>query len=58
MIEELREFALKHPKALTCITGLLVAFNAWSLYRSVKLHLMAQGVVGEIQRAASEALGG
>ena len=58
MIESMREFTLKHPKALTCMTGALIAFNAWNLYKSVKLHVMAQGVVGEIQRAASEALGG
>lgn len=58
MVESLREFALKHPKALVCMTGALVAFNAWSLYDSVKLHLVAQGIVGDMQRAASEALGG
>lgn len=58
MVESLREFALKHPKALMCMTGALVAFSSWNLYRSVKLHVCAQGLVGDIQRAASEALGG
>lgn len=57
-MDALEIYARRNPKLVRFITGALVAWAAADLLAAVRLHVEARRVVGELQRAASESLGG
>lgn len=56
--ESLGKWFTEHPGMLRACTISLIIFSGWQFYRAVKLDRMAVSLIGEIQKAASEALGG
>lgn len=48
----------EHPKTMYVLTVPLVVFCTYNLLRAVRLHAQVERYVAELQRAASEALGG
>lgn len=51
-------FALRHPRLIRYVTGALVVWSAAELGAAIRLHVQARDLVGELQRQASESLGG
>lgn len=56
--ETLGEWFVSHPRALRGCTIGLIVISGWQFYRSVKLDRLAVELIGNIQKARSEALGG
>lgn len=52
------EYVQRHPRVLTYITGTLVVVASVQLYKTARLHVQAKAFVVQMQKAASEALGG
>lgn len=60
--ESLVDYINGHPRVVYAVTVPLVAWCGYTLVRAVRLHAFAEQFVaerlGDVQRAASEALGG
>jgi hypothetical protein len=54
----LEDFARRHPRLVRFLTGALVTWAAADLLAAVRLHVQAARLVGDLQREASESLGG
>jgi hypothetical protein len=57
-MQGLDEFARRHPKLVRFLTGALVTWAAVDLGAAVRVHLQAARIVADLQREASESLGG
>ena len=57
-MEGLDEFARRHPKLIRFLTGALVTWAAVDLGAAIRLHVQAARLVADLQREASESLGG
>ena len=58
MIGGLEDTARRHPKLVRFLTGALVTWAAADLLAAVRLHVQAARLVADLQREASESLGG
>jgi hypothetical protein len=58
VIPGLEDYARRHPKLVRFLTGALVTWAAVDLGAAIRLHIEASRLVGELQREASESLGG
>lgn len=58
MIEGLEDYARRHPRLVRYATGALVTWAAADLLAAIRLHVQAARLVADLQRAASESLGG
>lgn len=56
--ETMGEWFVNHPRVLRGCTVGLIVLSAWQFYRAVKLDRLAVELIGNIQKARSEALGG
>jgi len=56
--ESVHGYVHEHPKVLVWGSAALVAFSLYNLVDSIGLYHKAKMIVGELQREASEALGG
>lgn len=54
----LEQYARRHPRIVRWVTGALVVWAAADLGAAIRLHVAARRLVGELQREASESLGG
>lgn len=54
----LEQFARRRPRLVRLVTGALVVWSAAELAAAVRLHVQAARLVGDLQREASESLGG
>ena len=54
----LDDFARRHPKLVRFVTGALVTWSAVELGAAIRLHVQAARLVADLQREASESLGG
>lgn len=52
------EYVHEHPRVVYVVTIPIVAFAVVNLVKAVRLHVAAEAFVGEVQKTASEALGG
>lgn len=52
------DYCERHPKIFVFATAALVAFSLYNLVDSIELYHKARELAGELQREASEALGG
>lgn len=57
-MERIERFALAHPRVVQLVTGALVVWAAADLGAAIRLHVAARRIVGQLQREASESLGG
>jgi hypothetical protein len=58
MMDALEQFARRRPRLVRFVTGALVAWAAADLAAAIRLHVQAARLVGQLQREASEHLGG
>lgn len=56
--EALHAYIEEHPRALYAVTLPLIALAMYQLVEAVRLHERARDLVGQLQLARSEALGG
>lgn len=54
----LEQFARTRPRLVRFVTGALVVWAAADLGAAIRLHVAARRMVGQLQREASESLGG
>lgn len=54
----LLDYVREHPKVLEVASIALIAFNLYNLMDSIGLYHRVKAAIAEMQRAASEALGG
>lgn len=54
----LDQFARRRPKLVRFVTGALVMWAAVDLGAAIRLHVQAARLVADLQREASESLGG
>jgi len=57
-MEGLDQFARGHPRLVRFLTGALVTWAAVDLGAAIRLHVQAARLVADLQREASESLGG
>lgn len=56
--ESVGEWLINHPHVLRGCTVGLIVLSAWQFYRAIKLDRLAVELIGSVQKARSEALGG
>ena len=54
----MKAYFAEHPRALVAVAVLLMGFSLYNLLGSVELYHRARGFADQVDRAASEALGG
>jgi hypothetical protein len=54
----LEEYARRHPTLVRFLTGALVTWAAIDLGAAIRIHVQAARLVADLQREASESLGG
>lgn len=58
MTATLDDYVRRHPRLVRFLTGALVTWAAVDLLAAIRLHVQAARLVGDLQREASESLGG
>ena len=57
-MDGLDQFTRRHPGLVRFLTGALVTWAAVELGAAIRLHVQAARLVADLQREASESLGG
>jgi hypothetical protein len=52
------QFARKHPKAFLAASGVIIGYSLFQLFEAVDFYHQARQLADELERQASESLGG